>query len=492
MFDSDSDAALIDAMSAAARAESSAIAHRLAAIGELDTRREHELAETVYWRTDPFEAVAAEISAALNISRHRAGEQIRQARVLRDRLPHVAALFAAGDIDMRMVLAIINRTDTVDPSAWAAVDQALASRAASWMRLSKPKLRDRIDQWVARLDPHGERVPPQVDEGRHFTVEAGTIPGMAMVWGHLRVGDAAAIDQRLDALAATVCPDDPRTLDQRRADAAGALARLQDHLPCLCRSQDCPAAGTRAAADAAVLHVLADQATLDADSSTPGYLPGYGILPAQSVRDLAAHATRKPVRVPGDTQTREDDTSASEASGTADTSAAPSDTHETTESAAARDTRGATKRAATTATDTTDTADVTGAAPTTTAKPTTAKPTTTKTPAGAAGYRPSAALREFITWRDLTCRFPGCDRPAQYCDIDHTVPYPTGHTHPSNTKLYCRTHHLVKTFCPGWNDHQTPEGTIVFNTPTGHTYSTEAHGATLFTALATPTEDLNL
>ncbi|OMC33014.1 hypothetical protein A5740_12180, partial [Mycobacterium sp. GA-1841] len=458
MFDSDSDAALIDAMSAAARAESSAIAHRLAAIGELDTRRERELAETVYWRTDPFEAVAAEISAALNISRHRAGEQIRQARVLRDRLPHIAALFAAGDIDMRMVLAIINRTDTVDPSAWAAVDQALAARAASWMRLSKPKLRDRIDQWVARLDPHGERVPPQVDEGRHFTVEAGTIPGMAMVWGHLRVGDAAALDQRLDALAATVCPDDPRTLDQRRADAAGALARLQDHLPCLCRSQDCPAAGTRAAADAAVLHVLADQATLDGDSSTPGYLPGYGILPAQSVRDLAANATRKPVRVPGDAPTRDDDTS--EANGTADTS-------QTSEAAG-----------------TSDTSEVNGAADT-------SEPTA-KTPAGAAGYRPSAALREFITWRDLTCRFPGCDRPAQYCDIDHTVPYPTGPTHPSNTKLYCRTHHLVKTFCPGWNDRQTPDGAIVFNTPTGHTYSTEAHGATLFTALATPTEDLNL
>ncbi|WP_157561042.1 DUF222 domain-containing protein, partial [Mycobacterium sp. E802] len=262
MFDTDSDAALIDAMSAAARAESAAIAARLAAIGALDTRREHELAETVYWRTDPFEAVAAEISAALNISRHRAGEQIRHARVLRDRLPQVAALFASGAIDMRMVLAIINRTDTVDPTAWAAVDEALAARAGTWMRLSKRKLRDRIDQWVARLDPHGERVPPQIDEGRHFSVEAGTIPGMATVWGNLRVGDAAALDQRLDALAATVCPDDPRTLDQRRADAAGALARLQDHLPCLCRTPDCPAAGTRAAADAAVVHLLAEQATL--------------------------------------------------------------------------------------------------------------------------------------------------------------------------------------------------------------------------------------
>lgn len=39
--------------------------------------------------------------------------------------------------------------------------------------------------------------------------------------------------------------------------------------------------------------------------------------------------------------------------------------------------------------------------------------------------------------RDRTCRFPGCDRPAQFCDIDHTVPYPYGFTHPSNLKCLC-------------------------------------------------------
>jgi hypothetical protein len=32
----------------------------------------------------------------------------------------------------------------------------------------------------------------------------------------------------------------------------------------------------------------------------------------------------------------------------------------------------------------------------------------------------------------MTCRFPGCDRPAEHSDIDHTVPYPLGPTHPCN------------------------------------------------------------
>jgi len=38
------------------------------------------------------------------------------------------------------------------------------------------------------------------------------------------------------------------------------------------------------------------------------------------------------------------------------------------------------------------------------------------------GYRPSAELERFIRCRDMTCRFPGCDRPTECCDVDHTVP----------------------------------------------------------------------
>ena len=65
------------------------------------------------------------------------------------------------------------------------------------------------------------------------------------------------------------------------------------------------------------------------------------------------------------------------------------------------------------------------------------------------GYRPSAALAEFVRCRDLTCRFPGCEQPAEFCDIDHTVPYQVGGpTHPSNLKLLCRYQHLPNTFGP--------------------------------------------
>ncbi|MFB1299650.1 HNH endonuclease signature motif containing protein, partial [Mycobacterium sp. pW049] len=42
------------------------------------------------------------------------------------------------------------------------------------------------------------------------------------------------------------------------------------------------------------------------------------------------------------------------------------------------------------------------------------------------GYRPSAALQRFVHARDITCRFPGCNRPATHADIDHTKPWPAG------------------------------------------------------------------
>jgi len=99
-----------------------------------------------------------------------------------------------------------------------------------------------------------------------------------------------------------------------------------------------------------------------------------------------------------------------------------------------------------------------------------------------------SVLAESIPWSDLTCRWLACD--ARVCDTDHTVPYPVGPTHPSNLKLYCRVHHLVKTFyCgpDGWTEHQSADGTVTFTAPTGHQYTTQPAGAALYPALATPT-----
>ncbi|WP_457146346.1 HNH endonuclease signature motif containing protein [Mycobacterium sp. URHB0021] len=413
MFEGPTGAAAIDAMAAAYREESAATARRFAAIGQLDALRTRELAESIFWRTDPHDEVAAEVSAALKISRGRAAGQIHYARVLRDRLPEVAKVFAGGVIDFRMVLTIINRTENVeDDEVIARLDAALAAHASRWMRMSGPKLQDRVDLWVTKFDPAAVRVPSKIGDNRYVEVGETTMR-MAGIWANIHAPDAAAFDKRLDALAASVCDNDPRTKEQRRADACGALGRLEERLACQCGAADCPAVAEHKAVADAVIHVLAEQATLDGTSDQPGYLPGFGILPAESVREVAKSAKLQQVVLPnGDAEPR---------------------------------------------------------------------------------YRPSAGLADFIRWRDLTCRWPGCDKPAERCDIDHTVPYPAGPTHASGLKLYCRTDHLIKTFFSGpggWKDQQLPDGTVIFTSPSGHTYATEAHGGVLFPTLAQPTGQL--
>ena len=113
-------------------------------------------------------------------------------------------------------------------------------------------------------------------------------------------------------------------------------------------------------------------------------------------------------------------------------------------------------------------------------------------PAEAVRYQPSAALQRWIRCRDLTCRFPGCDRPACSADIDHTIPF--SHTNPAAGGLtvpwdlacYCREHHRLKTFHGGpggWQDQQLLDGTIVWTSPTGRVYRTSPHGYDLFPQL---------
>jgi len=105
-------------------------------------------------------------------------------------------------------------------------------------------------------------------------------------------------------------------------------------------------------------------------------------------------------------------------------------------------------------------------------------------------YRPSAAMDEFVRMRAMTCMFPGCDQPATNCDVDHTVPWPAGPTHPGNLNPKCRKHHLLKTFyggSDGWRDRQQPDGSIVWTAPTGHTYIRVPESRILFPRTVTDT-----
>ena len=88
---------MVDTITGEARASAASDARRYGAIAELERRR--NTGEHGSWACDDWDAAAAEVAAALNIGHGRACGEMDLAVVLRDRLPKVAALFLAGELN---------------------------------------------------------------------------------------------------------------------------------------------------------------------------------------------------------------------------------------------------------------------------------------------------------------------------------------------------------------------------------------------------------
>lgn len=125
-------AALVDQIAAAARRENQQAAARLTAIGDLFALRYANAGPNAEGHVvDTVTAVAAEVAAALNTTHLAASAQIGLAKDLRERLPLVAAVFAAGDINERVVETLVHRTGlVVDLGVLARIDAQLAGAAA--------------------------------------------------------------------------------------------------------------------------------------------------------------------------------------------------------------------------------------------------------------------------------------------------------------------------------------------------------------------------
>jgi hypothetical protein len=74
-------------------------------------RRADGPTDCAHWSCDNWDAIAAEVAAAQGISHAMAPGQMYLGVALRERLPKVAALFAAGAISARLASSIVWRTD---------------------------------------------------------------------------------------------------------------------------------------------------------------------------------------------------------------------------------------------------------------------------------------------------------------------------------------------------------------------------------------------
>lgn len=86
-------------------------------------------------------------------------------------------------------------------------------------------------------------------------------------------------------------------------------------------------------------------------------------------------------------------------------------------------------------------------------------------------YEVPPALRRFLQLRDERCRFPGCNRSADLCDIDHTIPWAWGgETNADNLACLCRVHHRLKE--RGWSVDLTDDGVMHWTSPFGRKRTT--------------------
>jgi 5-methylcytosine-specific restriction protein A len=88
----------------------------------------------------------------------------------------------------------------------------------------------------------------------------------------------------------------------------------------------------------------------------------------------------------------------------------------------------------------------------------------------------TARQRELLDLRDHHCRWPGCDRPASWCDAHHVWFWEQGGpTDLDNLVLLCRRHHR-RLHRPGYRAKLLPDATFEITRPDGTTEQSDPPG----------------
>ncbi|MFB2600005.1 DUF222 domain-containing protein [Herbiconiux sp. P17] len=236
--------------------------------------------------------------------------------------------------------------------------------------------------------------------------------GMATLTHYIPAVDAVAVDDLLDKIARSERSDtDPRTHLQRRADVLTRLILT-------------PGNPARPASITANVLVTIPATTIAGTSDEPGELHGYGPIDPDTARQIAATAPTflrvltRPVTGEPTVVTRHWGRAVAD--------------HLTTSSASGRDESGRDR------------------------------------------YSAPPELRLVLAAIDQTCRFPGCGRRANRCELDHTTDWAHGGaTTPENLTYLCSRHHHLK-HDTRWNVEADPERPRHLNwrSPHGREYST--------------------
>ena len=263
---------LVRVMKAHARLEAHFAAEKMSVMAELAyCPRGGPQAEVV---RDPVEVefASTEIGTALHLTRQAADGQLGFALQLRERLPRVWELLHAGMIDVRRAYILVDGTDHLTEETARQVVERIIEAAP---KLTTGQLWARIRRLSVETDPEEAKTRYQEALSERRVVSQADVEGTASLFGlKLEPHRVTAVSRRINQIARDLKHgDDPRTLDQIRADVfLDLLAGV-----------DLNTAGLLATVD-----ITVDLETLTGLTDHPGELAGFGPVIADIARQVTA------------------------------------------------------------------------------------------------------------------------------------------------------------------------------------------------------------
>jgi hypothetical protein len=218
----------------------------------------------------------AELAALLRITGSAAAHLVGESRSLVRDLPLALDALSAGDISYRHAVVVIDNVASLPEEALAEFEAAVLPAAR---RLNAPRFADHARRVRERHHPESLSTRRRTAHERRSVAIEPARDAMAWLSHYGPAEQIVAIDDRLDRIAAAMrSPDDPRTFAQLRADAACELL-LSGEVP-----------GVLPAGIRAEILVAVPALTLLKLDDEPATLEGYGPIPADVARLLAADA----------------------------------------------------------------------------------------------------------------------------------------------------------------------------------------------------------
>ena len=220
------------------------------------------------------ELAALEIGPLLSLSSPVASDRVDLAVEWSGPRSAILAALRRGDLDWAKARALADAVAVLPPEIARRVEDAALVRAG---QQTCAQLRASLRRLVARHDPLGAECRHQVQRAQRSVCLRPLDDGMAELLAVLPADVAVAAYGAVDALAKARRDTDDRGIGARRADALVELLLS--------------ASGATSAGLPAVLQVAVPAGTLLGLGDEPGWMPGYGPIPASMARDIARSAT---------------------------------------------------------------------------------------------------------------------------------------------------------------------------------------------------------